>query len=206
MLTTGEGGLVLTDDEVLARRARLAMNLGERTSDGRPTGALERFDPALGLEYELAGANHRMGALQAALGLAQLGRLEPARAAGRANAARLRSALREAGLAPQQCPEGGEPSPSVVFLAVEAERARIGRDELATALAAERIDCRKAYAVPLPAHPLFGAADGWRERWPVATRLCERGLGVRVDARLGPREIDATVRALARISAWARSR
>ncbi len=63
IITTGEGGMVLTDNEELAQRCRKLRNLA--FEPGKP-----RF-----VHYEL-GWNYRMTNLQAALGLTQLERIE----------------------------------------------------------------------------------------------------------------------------------
>jgi perosamine synthetase len=62
LVTTGEGGIVLTDDDSLARRCRSFRNLC--------FGADRRF------VHEELGWNCRMGNLQAAVGVAQLERLD----------------------------------------------------------------------------------------------------------------------------------
>jgi perosamine synthetase len=78
-LTTGEGGMVTTDDAALADRLRLLRNHGMR----------ERY------VYELAGHNYRMTDLQAAVALPQLDRYEEQLCRRRANAARLAAGLAE---------------------------------------------------------------------------------------------------------------
>jgi dTDP-4-amino-4,6-dideoxygalactose transaminase len=77
-MTTGEGGMVTTDDDALADRLRLLRNQGMRA----------RY------QYEIAGHNYRMTDLQAAIGLAQLAHLEEWTNRRRANAALLTEALR----------------------------------------------------------------------------------------------------------------
>lgn len=61
-ITTGEGGMMATDDEELAERARSLRNLC--------------FQPGKRFVHEHLGWNYRMTNLQAALGLAQLERLD----------------------------------------------------------------------------------------------------------------------------------
>jgi perosamine synthetase len=58
LITTGEGGMILTDDEALAERCRSLRNLC--------------FQPQRRFVHEELGWNYRMTNLQAALGLAQL--------------------------------------------------------------------------------------------------------------------------------------
>ncbi len=61
-LTTGEGGIVVTDDDRIATYCRMARNQGRRPG-------------ADWLEHEILGFNYRMDELSAALGLVQLRRL-----------------------------------------------------------------------------------------------------------------------------------
>ncbi|TSA43197.1 DegT/DnrJ/EryC1/StrS family aminotransferase [archaeon] len=61
-ITTGEGGMVLTDNDEIARRVDALRNLG-RLSDGW-------------LSHELIGYNYRLSDIHAAVGLAQLRRIK----------------------------------------------------------------------------------------------------------------------------------
>ncbi len=63
VLTTGEGGMVTTNDPEIARRAALLRNHGGETVDGRAT-------------FVANGFNYRMGEIQAALGIVQMRRLD----------------------------------------------------------------------------------------------------------------------------------
>jgi perosamine synthetase len=72
-MTTGEGGMITTSDSVIAERARLLRNHGQK----------ERY------RHVTLGFNQRMTELQAAIGLAQLDKLEQFTEKRRANAAYL---------------------------------------------------------------------------------------------------------------------
>ena len=76
-LTTGEGGMVTTDDDAVADRLRLLRNQGMR----------QRY------RYEVPGHNWRMTDLQAAVGLPQVGRLGEIVARRAVNAGRLSAGL-----------------------------------------------------------------------------------------------------------------
>lgn len=76
-LTTGEGGMITTDDDDLADRLRVLRNQGMRA----------RY------QYEVAGHNYRLTDLQAALVLPQLDRYADVVARRQANAARLTEGL-----------------------------------------------------------------------------------------------------------------
>ena len=62
LITTGEGGMVLTDDDALAERLRALRNLC--------------FGPERRFYHEELGFNFRLTNLQAALGVAQIERME----------------------------------------------------------------------------------------------------------------------------------
>lgn len=78
-VTTGEGGMIVTDDEALAKRSQSARNLG--------------FNNAQRFIHDELGWNYRMTNLQAALGIGQLGRLDGVIAKKRAMGRRYRELL-----------------------------------------------------------------------------------------------------------------
>jgi len=72
LITTGEGGMITTAKEELARAARMIVSHGASVSDlSRHQSAKIVFE-----EYPVFGYNYRMSDLQAALGLAQLQKLD----------------------------------------------------------------------------------------------------------------------------------
>jgi len=79
MTTGGDGGMVISNDEEYARNIRKAAVQGYRTLDARPGSTMiprdERQDWSY-LRHDRLGYNFRMSAPQAALGLAQLERLD----------------------------------------------------------------------------------------------------------------------------------
>ena len=91
LLTTGEGGMLLTGDAALARRLRRLREHGMAAT------AHERHaSPTVVLEhYAEFGFNYRMTDLQAALGLAQLAKLDAMVAERRRLADRYRDALED---------------------------------------------------------------------------------------------------------------
>jgi CDP-6-deoxy-D-xylo-4-hexulose-3-dehydrase len=106
-ITTGEGGAVLTDDPQLARIAQSIRDWGRDCwcrYDSPPTGACgRRFDweiPGLDEPYDHrylfaeVGYNLKMTEVQAAIGLAQLGKLPDFVAARKRNFARLYEGLK----------------------------------------------------------------------------------------------------------------
>ena len=79
-ITSGEGGLIVTSDDTLARRARLFIDKAWGYGDPAP-------------DHYFLALNYRMSELQGAVALAQLGKLETSVTQRREMAARLTSAL-----------------------------------------------------------------------------------------------------------------
>ena len=104
-ITTGEGGMVVTDDEELARIARSVRDWGRDCycAGGENNTCGKRFSQQFGTlplgydhkyVYSHLGYNLKATDMQAAIGCAQLRRLDEFGAARRANHARLLEALR----------------------------------------------------------------------------------------------------------------
>lgn len=90
VLTTGEGGACLTDDDELAERIRILRNHGQRR----------------GGEFVEPGPNQRLTEMQAAIGIVQLSRLDAMIARRREIADAYRAALPALGIAFQAHPAG----------------------------------------------------------------------------------------------------
>ncbi len=199
-ITTGEGGALLTDDDELARRARMAMNLGECTPQGTPTMDLVFLRPEERLDYAMVGWNYRMSSVQAAVGLGQLRRFDAIRERRSANGHALREGLgRIEGLRPQSVPVDCDPC-WYTFPCEVREDAPLSRAEILRGLAGERIDYRLMSNRSLPSYPLFGG----RSEFPVAERLCRNSIGFRVDPRIGRAEVSTMLIATRRLLEHAR--
>lgn len=122
-LTTGEGGVVTTNDDAIADRLRVLRNQGMRA----------RY------EYVLAGHNWRLTELQAAIGIPQLATLGAATAARSANAAALTSRLDGIEGLVLPCPHSGRGHVWHQYTVKVTPSAAISRDELAAHLNASGI-------------------------------------------------------------------
>ncbi len=124
-ITTGEGGMITTDDDLLADRLRVLRNQGMR----------ERY------VYEMAGHNYRLTDLQAALAIPQLARIAETTAARQANADRLLAGLADvAGLRmPSQLP--GRSHVWHQFTVQVTDTAPIDRDEFVARLGEHGVGC-----------------------------------------------------------------
>jgi perosamine synthetase len=161
VITTGEGGMVTTDDDALADKLRLLRNLAF---------TVPRF------RHEEAGYNYRMTGYQAAMGLSQLRRIDGVVEAKRDLARRYGSAL--AGIRGLNLPVELDWARNVYWMyaiVVEREFGRT-RDELMRDLRTAEIDTRTFFC-PMDLQPCLRAIPGFPDRpCPVADELWERGL------------------------------
>ncbi|MER7848487.1 DegT/DnrJ/EryC1/StrS family aminotransferase [Kitasatospora sp. NPDC096077] len=135
VLTSGEGGAVITDDDALARRVEHLRADGRSYGSTPPaTGAMELLETA-----ELMGNNRCLSEFQAALLIGQLGLLDEENARRARNAADLDARLAELGFRPQRTTEGttGRTYYNYAVAAVQEELADIGAERLSAALTAE---------------------------------------------------------------------
>jgi len=82
MITTGEGGMMMTDSDAFAERAKVLRSTGASVSDL----ARHQAKGALFQQYFESGYNYRMTDIHAAIGLVQLGKLDRIVEARRAQA------------------------------------------------------------------------------------------------------------------------
>jgi perosamine synthetase len=140
IITTGEGGMLTTDDDELADRAEVLRNHGASVSEeARHAGA----QPWLLPDFDVLGFNPRMTDLQAAVGLVQLGRLDGFLAERRSWAAWLDDRLAALPwLRPPAVPEGFGHSYQSYVTVVDPDLAPAPRNELMARLAAVGVSTR----------------------------------------------------------------
>jgi dTDP-4-amino-4,6-dideoxygalactose transaminase len=149
VITTGEGGMLTTNDDALARRASVLRSHGGEVSD------LERHRKgAFALpEHEEVGFNYRMTDFQGALGLVQMDRLEAILGRRQELAAEYTRSLEEVpGVHPPQVPPNANHTFQSYVLRIGPEAA-LPRDELAASLQQRGIATRQGtHAVHLLAY------------------------------------------------------
>ena len=175
IITTGGGGMLVTDDPVLACRARLLVN------QGREPGSFEYTHREIGFNYRLTN-------LQAALGLAQMERLEEFLAAKRRNAALYRELLKGVpGLSWQQETEGACSSWWMFSVVVAKEKFGENRREVAERLNASGIPVRPLF-MPIPEQPSY--ARFRLKECPVSSFLYKGGLNLPSASSLTEKEVN----------------
>ncbi|MGJ4950102.1 DegT/DnrJ/EryC1/StrS family aminotransferase [Bradyrhizobium sp. HKCCYLS20291] len=160
IITTGEGGMVVTNDPALGERLRLLRNLGF----GKP-----RF------YHEVPAYNFRMTGMQAALGLAQLAKIDRFIAQKRTVAATYNELL--ANIPGIQTPAELPGAMNVYWMYAIVIGPEFGRtrDELATILLEQGIETRTFFC-PMNLQPFLRAQEGHRDvGCPVAERLWQDG-------------------------------
>lgn len=179
IVTTGEGGMVVTSDPALARRARYFRNLCFPVDGPR--------------DYMHAdlGFNYRLTNLQAAIGLAQVERLDESVARRRAHARHYNEALADV---PAVVRPVERPWAKNVYwmygIVLDARRARMTREEFAGRLASQGVETRPFFK-PLRRQPPYERAFGrLRGSFPVSDRLGAEGLYLPSGTGLGKAELD----------------
>lgn len=162
-MTSGEGGFVTTDDDALAARLRSLRQHGET----------ERY------HHDILGYNFRMTDLCAAIGLAQLRKVDAFTAARRRNAQVLSDGL--AGI-DGVVPPVERPGYRHVYHQYTV-RVSGDRDGLRTRLAARGIGTGVYYPLPIHQQPVYQKL-GYSDQMPVAERMAHEVLSLPVHPAL----------------------
>jgi perosamine synthetase len=183
-ITTGEGGMVVTDDPALAETMRSLRNQG-RDADGT------------WFRHVRLGFNYRLDEMSAALGVAQLERFDELRQ-GRARVAR----AYERALGDKDwlsLPRAGADESVNWFVYVVRLHASINRDRLIDQLAEMGVPSRP-YFSPLHLQPLYRDLFGFRPGdFPVTERVAASTLALPFSSRLADDDVQYVAEALASV-------
>ncbi len=180
IVTTGEGGMVTTNDEAVAQMAR-------RLRD-------HAFSPNRHFWHTFVGFNYRMTNLQAAVGLAQTERMEELVEARRRVSRWYRDRLADVPgvTVPRERP--GARSVFWMFGILVEDRFGVSRDALRSHLADAGIETR-SFFVPIHLQPVYFESHRG-ERYPVAEDLCRRGLYLPTSPWLTEADVDRVAAAI----------
>jgi len=207
-ITSGEGGIILTDDEELAERCRSYANCGRAAN--KPW-----------YEHYMVAGNYRMTEFQAAILLAQLQRLQSQVERRAENAWFLNERLGAIeGIKTVREDARAEPRSYHLycFRFDSAGFGGLGRERFVEAMAAEGIPCSTGYPHPLYKNPLFARSGAGAEFCPLSCpfygkkvdysevecpeceRLCQEALWFSQSMLLGSRrDMEDIVRAVTKI-------
>ncbi len=194
-ITTGEGGMIVTDDERLADLCRSLRNHG-RAVQGK--GSIEGGSTAGSwLHHERLGFNYRMSEVAAALGVAQMDRLDEILRARAATAEMY--VERMAGLndfvlptIPDEC----EMSWFVFVPRLSTDYTRDERDRIIQGLRMHDIGSSD-YFPCIHQQPIYQQAFGYREgAFPIAESVSARTLALPFYGWMTNREVDLVVQTL----------
>jgi len=183
-MTTGEGGMVITNDDELAERARLIRSHGQK----------ERY------YHVTLGYNLRMTNIAGALGRVQLGKLEEWNEMRRRNAEKLTKGISKiAGLTPPYV------APNVrhvyhQYTIMVDEEFPLSRDELAQKLRERGIGIGIYYPLPLHHQPLFQEISYEKDCCPNAIEASRRVLSLPVHPAVNEDDVEYIVQALKEIA------
>ncbi|HEV7159123.1 MAG TPA: DegT/DnrJ/EryC1/StrS family aminotransferase [Caulobacteraceae bacterium] len=181
IITTGEGGMVLTSDGALAERLRLLRGQG--------------MDPARRFWFEVIGYNYRMTNIAAAIGLAQMERADAHLAARRriaeGYARRLAPLSPRISLAPSRVW-----AQSVHWMVAVMLSQAQNRDQVIAAMAADGIETRPVFH---PMHMMPPYAES--AAYPNAERRSAAGLCLPTHAGLSEADLDRVCASLAAATA-----
>ncbi len=202
-MTLGEGGAVLTDDDILARAIRSLRDWGRDCycGPGENNTCGRRFEQQFGslpfgydhkYVYSHIGYNLKVTDIQAAIGCAQIRRLDDFGAARRANFQLLSQALADLGefFVLPHATEGADPSWFAFPITVRQE-APFSRTELTRYLDARKIETRNLFSGNLLRHPAFEGIEhrvvGSLEN---SDRITNQSFFVGVYPGLGPAQLN----------------
>ncbi len=162
IISTGEGGMITTDDDALASQIRLLKNHG--------------MDPQRRYWHPVVGYNYRMTNIQAAIGLAQIERVDWQLARRREVVDWYREELANTSGIGWQRETSSARHVWWMFTAILGEEFSIERDEVIARMREMGIETRP---VVYPMHQLPPYQEAGRtRRFPVADRLASRGINL----------------------------
>ena len=176
ILTTGEGGMVVTNNEEYNDKAHILMNHG--------------FSKEKHFWHKVVGFNYRMTNMQAAIGMAQLERVDEFVEAKRRNSAAYTKILSQVpGITTPPEKEWAKNVFWMYGIMLEDEFG-VKKDEARQALAEKGIETR-SFFIPMHAQPAYldkGLFAG--EKYPIADEFCRKGFYLPSSTKLTQTDIE----------------
>lgn len=196
-LTTGEGGMVTTDDKNLAETLRRFRNHGIST-EARQRQSAGQWQ----YEMTLLGFNYRLTDIACALGISQLDRLDANLARRREIAARYTAAFANLeGLQPPSVRPKVNPAWHLYPVRLNLARLSAGRERIFRALRAENIGVNVHY-IPVHLQPYYRDRFGFTGgEYPVAEDAYERLISLPMFHGMSDQDVEDVITAVHKVLA-----
>lgn len=190
-ITTGEGGMIVTDDEHIAFLCRSLRN------QGRDPSTAASGQCAAWLQHARLGYNYRLTDIQCALGVVQMRRLAEILSKRRQVYGWYRERLAdEQRVALQRVPADVELSPFVFVVRLADDYSQQDRDAILGKLRARGIECSN-YFTPIHLQPFYRAQLGCKPGdFPTTEALSARTVALPFHNGLSEADVERVVRAL----------
>ncbi len=206
-LTTGEGGMVTTNDALLAETLRRFRNHGISSEARQRQESGQWF-----YEMVLLGFNYRLTDIACALGISQLEKLDSNLARRRAIAAQYNAAFADLpGVLVPAVREGVNPAWHLYPVRLNLEMLTAGRAEVFRALRAENIGVNVHY-IPVHQHPYYrerfksgaksepnSSEPNSNESYPIAEDAYERLISLPMFHSMTTQDVEDVIRALGKV-------
>ena len=185
-MTTGEGGMVTTNEKRFYEKGRLIRSHGQKSK----------------YYHTIFGLNYRMTDIAAVMGLNQLEKLDMFLEKRKRNAETLTKALEKiAGIRPPVIKSNVDHSFTVYSVLMDLSRFKCTRDEFVEALQAENIGCSVHYPIPLTKQPVF--RENFKvDECPVAESVSERIFSLPVHPQLNKTELERIIEAVEIVASY----
>jgi perosamine synthetase len=197
-LTTGEGGIVTTENAEFANTLRRFRNHGIST-DARQ----RQSDGTWHYDMVLLGFNYRLPDIACALGLAQIGRLESNLSRRRKIAAAYTGAFKSIpGIVIPSVRESVLPAWHLYPIRIDLRHVLATRDEILTALRAENIGANVHYP-PVHLHSYYRERFGYRGgEFPVAETAAKQLISLPMFHSMTDEDVNSVIRAVEKVMNW----
>ena len=194
-ITTGEGGMVTTNDPKLAETLRRFRNHGI-SSDARQRQSAGQWH----YEMVLLGYNYRLPDIVCALGIQQLTKLDANLARRREIAAQYTAAFREIpGVIPPTVRSEANPAWHLYPIRLELEKLTADRGQIFRALRAENIGVNVHY-IPVHLHPYYRERFGYKGgEFPVAEDAYERLISLPMFHAMSAQDVNDVIAAVSKV-------
>lgn len=192
IITTGEGGMVLTNDAALYERLCLYRSHGI-TRD--PRHMTKESDGDWYYQQVALGFNYRMTDIQAALGASQMDRLDAFVARRRALAARYDELLRDLPLKTPFVMDGAQPSWHLYIVRIDFDRVHKTKQQIFAKMREKGIALNLHY-IPVHTQPYYEALGFHAEDCPAAVEYYREALTLPLYPSMTDAEQEMAARAL----------